>query len=119
MKDKLLTKFTPTQVNDILLIVNADKSATATTTDTNSSIAVTSEKITNLQSGWTLIGTSLSITDMSIFDSASIIWTYSNTTKKWSAYSSKATMKQAIQDKAGITLLTTIPAGSGIWVDKN
>ena len=85
---------------------------------TNSNIALSSEKINNLQSGWTLIGTSLFITDMSIFDSVSIIWTYNNATSSWSAYSSNATTEQLIRNKSGINFLTTISVNSGIWVYK-
>jgi len=116
LKDKLLTVLTQDEVDAILPIINADKSAT--TTGTDSSIALTSEKITNLSTGWTLASTPFTITDMSIFDSASIIWTYNHDTSSWSAYSSNTAMKQAITNKSGVTLLTTIPAGSGIWVDK-
>ena len=85
---------------------------------TKSNIEVTATNISSLSSGWTLMSTPFAITDMSLFDSASIIWIYNNSTTSWSAYSSNATTKQAIIDKVGVSLLTSIPAGSGIWVHK-
>ena len=80
-------------------------------------IVLTSEKIAAFNSGWTLTSTPLAITDLSIFDSVAIIWIYNNETASWSAYSSDSPMKEKIE-QSGITLLTTIPAGSGIWVYK-
>ena len=83
-----------------------------------SNMELTASNISALSTGWTLVSTPFAITDMSIFDSASVVWVYNNSTSAWSAYSSDATMKQKIIDKAGINLLTSVPAGSGIWIQK-
>ena len=83
-----------------------------------SDVKLTASTISGLSAGWTLVSTPFAITDLSVFDSAAVIWIYNNSTSSWSAYSSDATMKQKITDNANVTLLTTIPAGSGIWVQK-
>jgi len=83
-----------------------------------SDVKLTASTISGLSSGWTLVSTSFAITDLSVFDSATVVWVYNNSTSSWSAYSSDATMKQKIINNANVTLLTTIPAGSGIWVQK-
>ncbi len=77
--------------------------------------SLTASSIDAMQSGWTLTGTASSVTDMSIFNNASIVWIYTN--GAWSSYSSNATMIQAIQD-ANIPFVNSIPANSGIWVKK-
>ena len=81
-------------------------------------IALTANKVSSLPTGWTSVSTPLAITDMSIFDSASIVWVYNNATTSWSAYSSNLATQQKIRDNTSISLLTTIPAGSGVWVEK-
>ena len=79
-------------------------------------VALTSAKISALTSGWNLVSTPFAISDMSLFDSATIVWV--NSDDKWSAYSSDDTVKQKIVDSPNVDLLTSIPAGSGIWVQK-
>lgn len=76
---------------------------------------ITASSVDAMQSGWTLSGTANEITDMNIFNNASLIWIYNN--GSWSAYSSNTTMIQKIQD-ANIPLVNSIPANSGIWVNK-
>ena len=83
-----------------------------------STIEITSAHVANLSTGWTLVSTPFAITDLSVFDSASVVWVYNNTTASWSAYSSNATTKQKIIDNSSVSLLTSIPAGSGVWVQK-
>lgn len=75
-------------------------------------------KISSLGSGWTLTSTPFEITDLSVFDAVSAVWVYNNSTATWSAYSSNATTRQKIIDSPTVNLLTTIPAGSGVWVQK-
>ncbi|MDD2905079.1 MAG: hypothetical protein PHC74_02175, partial [Sulfurimonas sp.] len=79
---------------------------------------LTPSNIASLSTGWTLISTPFAITDLSVFDSAAIVWVYNNTASSWSAYSSNAAMRQKIIDNASVNLLTTVPAGSGVWVQK-
>jgi hypothetical protein len=81
-------------------------------------IDFTATDIASLGTGWSLVSTPFAISDLSIFDSVNIIWVYNNTTGKWAAYSSDATIKQKIEDKADVDTLTTIPAGSAIWIMK-
>ena len=83
-----------------------------------SDIEITATNLASLSTGWTLVSTPFTITDLSIFDSASVVWVYNNTTASWSAYSSNATMRQKIIDNTSVSLLTSIPAGSGVWVQK-
>jgi len=82
---------------------------------TKTALTVSSNEITSLPSGFTLIGTKANITDLSIFNDASIIWTYIDGV--WNAYSSNSATRQKIID-ANIPLITNIPANSGIWVGK-
>lgn len=83
-----------------------------------SDVQLTASTISGLSAGWTLVSTPFAITDLSVFDSATVVWVYNNSTSSWSAYSSDTTMKQKIIDNVNVTPLTTIPAGSGIWVQK-
>ena len=83
-----------------------------------SDVKLTASTISSLSAGWTLVGTPFTITDLSVFDSATVVWVYNNSTSSWSAYSSDAITKQKIIDNADVNPLTTIPAGSGIWVQK-
>ncbi|MBD3797572.1 MAG: hypothetical protein IE887_07500, partial [Campylobacterales bacterium] len=83
-----------------------------------SDVELTASRVSGLSAGWTLVSTPFSITDLSVFDSASVVWVYNNATASWSAYSSNATTRQKIIDSPTVNLLTTIPAGSGVWVQK-
>lgn len=85
---------------------------------TKSNIELIASNISALSTGWTLVSTPFAITDMSMFESASVVWVYNNATALWSAYSSSAATRQKIADNASVSLLTTIPAGSGIWIQK-
>ena len=79
---------------------------------------LTSSDIDSLSSGWSLLGTMHSITDLSIFDSAKIIWIYNHTTNLWGAYSSDEAVKEQIINNHSVELIESIPAKSGIWVFK-
>jgi len=81
----------------------------------SSNINLTTNKINSFSNGWTLTSTPSIITNMSIFDNVKIVWIYNNGI--WSAYSSDITEQTAINN-AGIALLRSIPASSGIWVRK-
>lgn len=81
------------------------------------STALTASDIDALSSGWNLVGTQYTITDLSIFDNAKIIWIY-NPTDLWGAYTSDTTLKAQIISNDSIQLIDAIPAHSGIWVFK-
>ena len=83
-----------------------------------STVEFTTASLATLPIGWSLVGISLNITDLSVFDDATIVWSYDNSTSSWGAYSSDAEMKRKITDMPGINLLNTIPAGSGVWIEK-
>jgi len=81
-------------------------------------IEVTPTTLATLDIGWTLASTPFEITDMSVFDTVNLVWIFNNTTNSWSAYSSDADIIAAIYSTDSIGAITTIPAGSGIWVLK-
>ena len=81
-------------------------------------IEVTPSSIETLDTGWTLSSTPFEITDLSVFDSVNLVWIYNSVTNSWSAYSSDADTMSAINASSSIGTITTIPAGSGIWVLK-
>jgi len=85
---------------------------------TKSDIELTTASVSALPTGWTLVSTAFAITDFSIFDSATIVWVFNNSTSSWSAYSSDAAMSQKIVNNTTVSTLTSIPAGSGVWVQK-
>jgi hypothetical protein len=74
----------------------------------------TSEKAENLSNGWTLNGTANDISDLTVFDSANIVWIFENGV--WKAWSSDSAMKTLIESKA--ELFNEIPKDSGFWIFK-
>lgn len=102
---KLVKAIDPQYYDDIVEIINSKSNLNS----------MTASKVDSMQSGWTLSGTANEITDMSIFNNASIVWVYNNSS--WSAYSSNTTMQQKIQN-ANIPLINSIPDNSGIWIKK-
>lgn len=60
-------------------------STSVSTTDTcdASGYALSASSISTLSSGWHLLGTSVGVNDMSIFDSASLIWKYDGSWSKF------------------------------------
>ncbi len=77
--------------------------------------AVTTDLISNLNSGSHLIGTGNTITDFSIFDSVVLVWAYQD--GKYKAYASNVDLRQTVIN-AGYEELTTIEASTGFWVIK-
>lgn len=76
---------------------------------------LTNTDITNLPAGWSMLAIPSEITDMSIFDSAKIVWFYSANT--WFAYSSNVSTASALAE-ANIGTIATLPANSAVWVEK-
>ena len=76
---------------------------------------ITAETIFNLTTGSHLIGSTTSISDLSIFNSATIIWTYQN--GQYKAYTSSPDLGARIL-AAGYELTDRIDASAGIWVIK-
>ena len=97
--------------------ITSEENLTESNSSTISDIGLKKEKIDSLQSGWTLLGSSFDIGDLSIFSSAKIVWIYNSTNSTWMAYSPNESTKQEIED-AGYTIFTNIPKDSGIWVLK-
>jgi hypothetical protein len=73
-----------------------------------------SEKVENLSNGWTLNGTANKISDLTVFDSANIVWIFENGV--WKAWSSDSAMKNLIETQ--YELLNEIPKDSGFWIFK-
>ena len=76
-------------------------------------VLVNEEYIDGLSKGWNLIGVEHNITDLSILKNIDIAWMYNNKTKKWEVYSP---MPDIDIDALPYRKITSIPAGSGIWV---
>jgi predicted outer membrane repeat protein len=117
-QQKLVKAIDPQYYDEIMSIINSsssngsDYSSFDWTTD--------SLNISQLTTGWTLTGTPMEITDLSIFDSAKLIWIYDkDSTTPWSAYSHDTNTMSNISDSSDIGTITTIPANSGIWVYKD
>jgi hypothetical protein len=71
--------------------------------------------INSLDSGWTLLGSSAEISDMSIFNSVLLVWSYDSDNSSWSLYSSYS-LPQSVIDNFNI--LSSIPANQGFWIYK-
>jgi hypothetical protein len=71
--------------------------------------------INNLGSGWRLLGSSIEISDMSIFSSASFVWSYDKESSSWSIYSAY-TLPSSVTES--FNLLSIIPINQGFWVYK-
>lgn len=133
-EQKLKKVIDPAYYDDMILLINSQSTSSEADIEigkqyvqdnleefglvTTTSISITTDSINTLAQGWSLTSTPIEVTDLSIFDTATIIWVYNNSTQTWRAYSSDATTKQKIIDNSDVSLLTTIPAGSGIWVQK-
>jgi hypothetical protein len=102
-------------INDIIpnAIATYKVSRTYKAFEKNSNI--TQEYISSLDSGWTLIGTDTTISDLSILDSATLVWQYDTNT--WRAYSSNPEYKDAIS-LTNTPSIETIKENSGIWILK-
>jgi hypothetical protein len=82
----------------------------------NSSGLIDKTFIDGQNSGWTLLGDSVAISDFSIFENSSIVWSYQYGI--WSAYSPIATKNLLIQNNSNINSLNNIPANQGFWIYK-
>ncbi len=80
--------------------------------------SLSSNEISNLSTGWHLLGTSMSIDNLSILNSAKIVWAWDDTTQSWKAYSSDATTMNSINNKENIQPLNSIKANEGFWILK-
>lgn len=69
-----------------------------------------------LASGWHLLGTPATVSDLSIFDSAKVVWTFDES-DGWLAYSSNAGVRSSLSDQ-NVSFFTEIPAGYGFWMEK-
>ncbi len=77
---------------------------------------ITKSTIDNLSSGWHLLGTSSIISDLSIFESAEIVWSWNN--GDWEAYSPLSAKQLLIEDSSSVGGLNQIEAGKGFWIKK-
>ena len=76
---------------------------------------ITTEDISNLESGWHLVGTSQAITDLSIFDTAKVVWAWNN---GWKFYSPIQSIQETIASSLSYTSLDQIDAQKGFWILK-
>lgn len=65
--------------------------------------------------GWSLMGTSIPISDFSIFDDVKSVWAWKNT--QWSVYATNPTLQVALQQD-GFPVLTQIGSHGGFWIKK-
>lgn len=80
--------------------------------------SLTKAKIDSLSTGWHNISNPSEVTDLTIFDNASIVWIFNNSTSSWEAYSSNETYKLEIQNDSSVELATKVNAGVGVWILK-
>jgi len=71
--------------------------------------------IENLSSGWHLLGTSQPITDLSIFASATLVW--SNASGQWLGHGPSDDTASRIE-ASGYPAIDAIGANQGFWVYK-
>lgn len=79
---------------------------------------ITSSTIDSATTGWTLMGTTKMIDDMSIFDNTKLVWKY--TSNGWQVYSPNTQMQQVINN-AGYTddkIINKIDSNQGFWIKK-
>ncbi len=80
-----------------------------------SAVKFSQDIINSLDSGWSLAGTSVSITDMSIFDNVKTVWAWNG--NSWMIYSPLQSIQNIISSYS-ISPLTEISANSGFWINK-
>ena len=73
-------------------------------------------EINALPEGWSLISTRSRITDLSIFDSATVIWIYQDS--HWKGWSSDLQTLIKIDTSGDYGVIESIPKNAGIWVSK-
>jgi hypothetical protein len=79
-------------------------------------LAPSQSDINELGIGWSLISTSMIITDLTIFNNVKVIWIYVD--GAWQGWSSDQNILGQIELDANYNLITSIPRNSGIWVLK-
>ena len=84
----------------------------------HSTSVITTSSLDALRDGWTLTSSAFDINDLSLFDNVAIIWIFNSSTQKWGAYSSNAEVMSSVEASNAIEIITSIPAGSGIWIKK-
>ncbi len=79
-------------------------------------VEITKNTIDNLSEGWHLLGTSIIINDLSIFENAQMVWSWNS--GDWEAYSPQSAMQSVLDNKSEIGKLNQIEAGKGFWIKK-
>jgi len=73
--------------------------------------------IDNLPKGWSLIGIEHNVKNLNDFRNSDIIYTFDKNSKNWKVYSPMSDIQEDIKKSPyNGQILTSIPAGSGIWV---
>ena len=83
---------------------------------TNTVEQISSSNISSLSNGWHLLGTSLTIDNMSIFNDAHTVWYFEN--NRWKVYTFDMSLKQAITDSVMVDTLNELKPNSGFWIMK-
>jgi len=78
-------------------------------------LSITKDKINSLANGWHLMGTSIPINNLDIFNNIKTIWKYNN---GWEAYSPNNSTQTLIENKSEIGTLKNIEADKGFWINK-
>ncbi len=78
-------------------------------------IKVTRDVVESLDNGWSLLGTLAQIDDISIFDSAKIVWIFAD--GQFKGYSSHPDIRRKIRN-ANFEVFHFIPKNAGIWLYK-
>ena len=73
--------------------------------------------IDNLKAGWHSLSTAAEISDLSIFNSAKIVWYFNSDSDIWQGYSSNSITQAAIVE-SGVSTITVITAKGAVWVEK-
>ena len=81
----------------------------------DSALDISASTIENLSSGWSLLGTTIEITDMTMFNDAQAVWI--RVANEWKAYSANSAIAAELTTN-GVATFSTIPASSGFWVQK-
>lgn len=76
---------------------------------------LTKEMIDNYPTGWSLVGSSEAVEDLSLFDDVSLVWKWNNGT--WEAYSNNPYTKTLIEN-SNFSEIQTIEPNSGFWIKK-
>ena len=102
-----------------LPVFNQQECNTTIQTDKNISIPnINTEKLKELSAGWHLLGTGVTIDNLSIFDNVNIVWKWNETKNGWEAYSSNKIMKKLINKNPNVDVLKKIEADKGFWINK-